>query len=227
MLLRCWRRSANLSSHSDSSTPSPPPASLSSELRERDTRGSVLADGTVDSLLMCISGDGNPLSSSSVAIGSSSSTCSFSFPLSTHALEWLVERRKLLAMLTELSLRITDDADERIRCSPRARMVIPGKGSLSLVQTSDNRASSRARSPREGASTGIRLLEPGSDLERFICEGDNGSLETLVFLMMTWYSGDLSRIVSVRRTDNLPKVPRGMCWLTQYIYIGKRRHTWS
>ena len=70
---------------------------------------------------------------------------------------------KLLVMLTTLNFRIMDDADARTSCSLLDRVVIPGKGSTSLVQTSDRRASSRALSPREGASTGIRLFVVSSD----------------------------------------------------------------
>lgn len=65
---------------------------------------------------------------------------------------------KLLVMLTTLSFRIMDDAEALTSCSLRDRAVIPGKGRMSRVQTSDSRASSRARSSRDGARTGSRVL---------------------------------------------------------------------
>ena len=77
--------------------------------------------------------------------------------------ELTVRLVKLLAMLTTLSLRITDDADARTRCSLLDRAVIPGKGRISRVQTSARSASSRARSPRAGASTSMRVFVVRSD----------------------------------------------------------------
>jgi hypothetical protein len=71
-------------------------------------------------------------------------------------------------MPTALSFRITDDADARTRCSLRDRAVIPGNGSTSRVQTSASRASSRARSARGGASTGMRLFVVSSDWDLLI-----------------------------------------------------------
>jgi hypothetical protein len=103
----------------------------------------------------------------------------------------LAERRlKLPVMLTALSLRIIDDADARTRCSLLDRAVIPGKGRTSRVQTSESRASSRARSARAGASTGTRLLVVSNDCDRLIgvllLEIVGPSLAALVFLRMTW-----------------------------------------
>jgi hypothetical protein len=95
---------------------------------------------------------------------------------------------KVLVMLTTLSFRITDDADARTSCSLLERAVIPGKGKMSLVQTSDKRASSRALSAREGASTGMRLFVVRSDCDLLIWEPwreVEASLTTLVFFSMT------------------------------------------
>lgn len=103
----------------------------------------------------------------------------------------LAERRlKLPVMLTALSLRIMDDADDRTRCSLLDRAVIPGKGRISRVQTSESRASRRARSARAGARTGTRLLVVSSDCDRLIWvllpAVVGPSLAALVFLRMTW-----------------------------------------
>lgn len=95
-------------------------------------------------------------------------------------------------MLATLSLRMTDEADARTRCSLRDRAVIPGKGRTSLVHTSESSASSRARSAREGARTGIRLLVVRRDCERLIWEpwleadDDEDVSLAAVFLSMTW-----------------------------------------
>lgn len=70
---------------------------------------------------------------------------------------------KELAMLATLNLRIIDDAEALTMCSLLDRFVMPGNGRISRLQTSDKRASSRARSPRDGASTGIRVLVVSSD----------------------------------------------------------------
>jgi hypothetical protein len=95
---------------------------------------------------------------------------------------------KLPGMLTALSLRIIDDAEARTRCSLRDRAVIPGKGRMSRVQTSDKSASSRALSARAGASTGIRLLVVSRDcdllIEAWLEVGT--SFSALVFFKMTW-----------------------------------------
>lgn len=94
-------------------------------------------------------------------------------------------------MLVTLSLRIMECAELRMRCSFRARAVIPGKGKISRVHTSESRASSLALSPREGASTGSRPLVASRDCVRLMValDEDNASLSTLVFLTMTWHSG--------------------------------------
>jgi hypothetical protein len=100
----------------------------------------------------------------------------------------LCERRvKPPVMLTALSLRIIEDAEARTRCSLRDRAVIPGKGSTSRVQTSERRASSRARSARAGASTGVRVVVVSSDCDLLIDWLDaDRSWAALVFLRMTW-----------------------------------------
>lgn len=107
----------------------------------------------------------------------------------------------MLAMLATLSFRITDDADDRTRCSLLARTVMPGKGRTSRVQTSDKRASSRALSPLEGARTGTREVVVSRDCDLLICDFNTGagaSFSMLVFFKMTWYSGDLGPTVVAR-----------------------------
>lgn len=123
---------------------------------------------------------------------------------------------KLLAMLTTLSLRMTDDADARTRCSLLDRAVIPGKGRMSRVHTSERSASSRARSPRDGASTGIRAVVVRSDWERLIWEPTpellwGASFMTLVFLRMTWQRGDFGPTVVARCIDILLAMVPGAC----------------
>ena len=114
----------------------------------------------------------------------------------------LLERLvKELAMLATLSLRITEDAEDRTRCSLRARTVIPGKGRTSRVHTSERRASRRARSPRDGARTGMREFVVSRDCDLLMddFEADTvASLSTLVFFRMTWHSGDLGPTVVAR-----------------------------
>lgn len=113
-------------------------------------------------------------------------------------------------MLTTLSLRITDDAEARTSCSLLDRVVIPGNGKTSLVQTSERRASSRARSAREGASTGIRLFVK-SDCDLLIWDprlDADASFATLVFFRTTWQSGDLDPTVVARWIEtSLAMVP--------------------
>ena len=90
-------------------------------------------------------------------------------------------------MLVTLSLRIIEDAEVRTRCSLLDRFVIPGKGSDSLLHTSDKSASRRALSPRDGAKTGVRLVVR-SDCERLIVVTGvelTASFVTLVFFSMT------------------------------------------
>jgi hypothetical protein len=61
----------------------------------------------------------------------------------------LLDRRvNELAMLVTLSFRITVLAEDRTICSLLDRLVMPGKGSRSRLQTSARSASSLARSPR-------------------------------------------------------------------------------
>lgn len=102
-----------------------------------------------------------------------------------------------LAMLVTLSLRIIECADVRIRCSFRARTVIPGNGKISRVHTSERSASSRALSPRDGASTGTRPLEASRDCERLIAVfvKDCASFSRLVFRRMTLHKGDFGLTV--------------------------------
>lgn len=92
---------------------------------------------------------------------------------------------KLLAILATLSLRIIELADARTRCSLRARVVIPGNGMISEVQTSASRCSILILSTREGARTGIRFVVR-SDWDLLIELGAVDSLHALVFLMITW-----------------------------------------
>lgn len=102
-----------------------------------------------------------------------------------------------LAMLVTLSLRIIECADVRMRCSFRARTVSPGNGRVSRDHTSERSASSRALSPRDGASTGTRPLVASRDCERLIVVfvNDCGSFWRLVFRRMTLHKGDLGLTV--------------------------------
>ena len=107
----------------------------------------------------------------------------------------------VLAMLVTLNFRIMDDAEERTACSLLARAVMPGKGRTSRVQTSDTRASSRARSPGEGARTGTRPVVASNDCERLI-EVDGvlivGSFSMVVFFKMICDNGDFGPTVVAR-----------------------------
>jgi hypothetical protein len=67
------------------------------------------------------------------------------------------------AILATLSLRIIVEAEVRTRCSLRDRAVIPGKGRILRLQTSESCASRRARSPRGGANIGILEVVVRSD----------------------------------------------------------------
>lgn len=106
----------------------------------------------------------------------------------------------VLVMLVTLSLRITECADVRMRCSFRARTVIPGKGRDSRVQTSESNASSRALSPRDGASTGTRPLVASRDCDRLMVAvaGDKTSFSMLVFRRIRLHNGDLGLTVVAR-----------------------------
>ena len=135
------------------------------------------------------------------------------FSLCSCRLARLAERRvKLPVMLTALSLRIMDDAEARTRCSLLERAVIPGKGSTSRVQTSARSASSRARSARAGASTGVRELVVRSDCDLLIDDWVAvGPSLAAVFLRMTWQSGDLGPMVVARWMDTfLAMVPAAL-----------------
>lgn len=102
-----------------------------------------------------------------------------------------------LVMLVTLSLRIMECADVRMRCSFRARTVSPGNGRISRVHTSESSASSRALSPRDGASTGTRPLVASRDCERLIVTfvEDWISFSRLVFRRMTLHKGDFGLTV--------------------------------
>ena len=117
---------------------------------------------------------------------------------------------------TALSLRIMFVAEALTRYSLLLRAVIPGKGRMSRVQTSESMASRRARSPRGGARMGMRLLVGVArrDMERLIEleveelweeEGEEGvaSRTTEVFLIITWHKGVLGPTVVARCTDIL------------------------
>lgn len=115
---------------------------------------------------------------------------SSSVPILCDTLARLADRLlKLLVMLTTLSFRMTEEAEDRTRCSLLDRAVIPGKGRMSRVQTSDRSASSRALSPRAGASTGTRAVVDSKDGERLIGELapalEDISFMTLVFFKIT------------------------------------------
>lgn len=90
----------------------------------------------------------------------SSKPMSVSLPLCDKLPDLLLNE---LVMLATLSFRMTDDADDRTRCSFRARPVMPGNGSTSLLQTSVNRFSILALSLRAGANTGSRALVVSND----------------------------------------------------------------
>lgn len=106
----------------------------------------------------------------------------------------------VLAMLVTLSLRIMECADERIRCSFRARAVMPGKGKISRVQTSDNSASNLALSALGGVSTGTRPLVARRDWERLIVAfaDDKMSFSRVVFRRIMLHKGDLGPTVVAR-----------------------------
>lgn len=89
-------------------------------------------------------------------------------------LEKLGERReKLLAMLAMLSLRMTEFADARMWFSTR-RLLMPGKGKISFVQTSSSAVSSRIRSARRGAKVGTWFADK-CDCDRVTKFGANGA----------------------------------------------------
>jgi hypothetical protein len=118
---------------------------------------------------------------------------------------------KVFAMLATLNFRIKDVAEALTICSLLDRAVIPGNGRTSRVQTSDNIASNLARSPRDGAKTGILLLVVKNDCDRLIRLPDVEpfpSFMPLVFLIITWHNGDLGPIVVARCMEILlAKVP--------------------
>jgi hypothetical protein len=66
---------------------------------------------------------------------------------------------KLLAILATLSFLIIELAEALTRCSPLTRPVIPGNGRISRLQMSEINPSSLALSARDGASTGMRLVD--------------------------------------------------------------------
>lgn len=124
-------------------------------------------------------------------------------PSSIPTLAMLDERRKPPVMVTEPSLRITDDAEARTNCSLRERGAeSPGKGRTSRDQMSARRASSRARSARGGARTVTRVVGDGTDCDRLIGAGLGGgvslSFVLLVFLRMTWQRGGFGPMVVAR-----------------------------
>jgi hypothetical protein len=107
---------------------------------------------------------------------------------------------KLLAILATLSFLIIELAEALTRCSPLARPLIPGNGKISRLQMSETKLSSLALSTRDGASTGIRLVDK-SDCDLLIGIDDEAcefSFRALVFLMITWHSDDLGPTVVAR-----------------------------
>jgi hypothetical protein len=104
---------------------------------------------------------------------------------------------KLLAKLATLNFLIMELADARTRCSLRARPVIPGNGRMSRVQTSARRVSSRTRSARDGARTGMRfVVRRDCDLLIEAHDAEWGILlREFVFLMITWQSPDFGPTV--------------------------------
>lgn len=106
---------------------------------------------------------------------------------------------KELVILATLSFLITEDAEARTRCSLRDLVVMPGNGRMSRLHTSVRSASSRARSPRDGARIGKRELVVNSDCDRLMVNAVEelfaASRTTLVFFRTTWKSGDLGPTV--------------------------------
>ena len=117
---------------------------------------------------------------------------------------------KLLVMLATLSFRIIEWAEARTRCSLLAWPAIPGNGRISRVQTSARRLSSLTRSERAGARTGIRLVVR-SDCDLLMEAGATSSLETFVFLMMTWQSPDIGSTVVALCIDILLAMVPSRC----------------
>lgn len=111
-------------------------------------------------------------------------------------------RANVLVMLATLSFLITVEAEARTRCSLRARVVMPGKGRTSRLQTSTSSVSNRARSLRAGASTDIRACVARTDWERLTVNAAEALLAvsrtTLVFFSTTWHSGDFGPTVVAR-----------------------------
>lgn len=105
-------------------------------------------------------------------------------------------------MLATLSFLITVDAEARTRCSLRARVVMPGKGRTSRLQTSASSASRRARWLRAGDSTEIRACVARRDCERLMVKAAEalqvGSRTMLVFFSTTWHRGDFGPTVVAR-----------------------------
>ena len=112
---------------------------------------------------------------------------------------------KELAILATLSFLMTVDAEVRTKFSLRARVVMPGNGRISRLQTSARNTSSRARSLRAGASTGIRALVVSRDCERWMADDVDelfaASRTTLVFFNTTWHNGTFGPIVVARWMD--------------------------
>ena len=110
---------------------------------------------------------------------------------------------KVLVMLPTLSFLIIELADTLTRLSLLDRLLIPGKGRESRVQTSQRSASSRTLSARAGAREGMRLFTVHSDWDRlmaalFRTDESATSFMALVFFRITWHNGDLSPTVVAR-----------------------------
>jgi hypothetical protein len=93
---------------------------------------------------------------------------------------------KLLAILATLSFLIIELAEALTRFSPLTRPVIPGNGKIARLQISEIKLSSLALSARDGARTGIRLVDKRDwDLLMVVVGVCVFSFRALVFLIIT------------------------------------------
>lgn len=91
-------------------------------------------------------------------------------------------------MVATLSFLIIELAETLTLSSLLARPVMPGKGNISRLQTSESKFSIRTRSVRDGVNTCTRFVVR-SDCDRFIVLGEEEcgtSFKELVCFMMTW-----------------------------------------
>jgi len=129
----------------------------------------------------------------------------------------------LLAILATLSILIIELAEALTRCSLLILPVIPGKGRISRVQTSDNKFSSRTLSARGGASTGIRLVVRRDwDLFMLVDEADwEISFKVVVFLISTWHSDDFGPTVVALWIEIRRAIVPSICQTLPYVSWAK------